>query len=441
MKKISFLLTVFLLCPFFMLSSLTVSAEMPKPSDLNGYENVCLTYTFDYYGNNLGRHEAKDLIPYAGYVDKNGNVTDYFFDSYLFLPCNTLGPSGAPMHASSEDPTVASDWIAYVDDTFAEGYNVDALESAFGTVKDALEDVSDKKAGVFFSILYPTKTSVSFGKLGGRELDFSVHEDRKYAIKWMIDEQVGRFAENNYKNLELVGFYWLEEYLMNCEFTDEDIELFNYASDYLHSLGLKFIWIPWYRAFGTDRREDLGIDVACMQPNMYFMANADYTRVKSSIDFSKKHGLSMEMEIDPRALFSEEYFNRYLQYLEDGMRLGAMDSVKMYYQDKKAAVYYTAHSGKNTYGRMIYDLTYKYAKGTLKSADIMIARGEDTLLGDVNCDFEIDKYDYILVKRICLNTYSADHFASLRADANKSGGVDKYDYILIKRHVMGTYKI
>ncbi len=441
MKKTSLFIVFSLLLPLLAIQSMNVSAEMPSSSDLCGYENVCLTYTFDLYGRNFGRHEASDLIPYVGYVDANGNVSDYFFDSYLFLPCNSIGPSGAPMHASSEKPTVASDWIAYVDDTFAEGYNVDALEEAFGTVKTSLNDDSDKKAGVFFSILYPTKTSVSFGNLGGRNLNFSIHEDRKYAIKWLIDEQIERFAENNYENLDLVGFYWLEEYLMNCEFTDEDIELFNYASDYLHSKGLKFIWIPWYKAFGTERTDELGIDVACMQPNMYFMSTADYNRVKSSIQFSQAHGLCMEMEIDVGALYNEEYFNRYLQYLEDGMELGAMNSVKMYYQDKKTAVYYNAHTGKAPYGRIIYDLTYKYAKGTLTKFDINIARGDSSLLGDVNADGEIDKYDYIFVKRICMNTVQTDPLIIGRSDVNKNGEADKYDYILIKRHVMGTYKI
>ncbi len=442
-KQILTLLVCFAVVSSLPFSFLSASADMPTPEKLNGYENVCLTYTFDYYGYNYGRHNAEDLRPYVAYYDEEGNAVDYFFDSYLFLPCNSIGPSGAPMHASSERPTVATDWIAYVDDTFAKGYNVDALEIAFGNAKKALNDSTHKKAGVFFSILYPTKTSVSFGELGGRSLDLSVHEDRKYAIKWIIDEQVKRFNENEYKNTKLIGFYWLEEYLMNCEFTDEDIQLFNFASDYLHSLGLKFIWIPWYKAYGTSQWSELGFDVACMQPNMYFMNNADYERIKKSLEFSDKFGLSMEVEIDLRALGVEEYFNRYLQYLEDGMNLGAMDSVKMYYQDKKTAIYYTAATDKSKkYGRLVYDLTYKYAKGTLAQADIDIVRGRgDLYLGDINGSGSVDKYDYILCKRICMNTYKPDSLAAVRADVNQNGTIEKYDYILIKRHVMGTYKI
>ena len=123
------------------------------------------------------------------------------------------------------------------------------------------------------------------------------------------------------------------------------------------------------------------------------------------------------------------------------MKSGAMDSIKMYYQDKKTAVYYSAHTGAAPYGRIVYDLTYKYAKGTLTASDINIARGDVSLLGDVNVDGKIDKYDYIFVKRICMNTVNADTLVKERSDVNKNGAPDKYDYILIKRHVMGTYKI
>ncbi len=62
-------------------------------------------------------------------------------------------------------------------------------------------------------------------------------------------------------------------------------------------------------------------------------------------------------------------------------------------------------------------------------------------LGDVNSDGDIDKYDYILVKRAVMGTIDLDETQLLAADVNKKDGVEKYDYILIKRHVMGTYTI
>ncbi len=61
--------------------------------------------------------------------------------------------------------------------------------------------------------------------------------------------------------------------------------------------------------------------------------------------------------------------------------------------------------------------------------------------GDVNSSGDIDKYDYILVKRYCLNTVSFDDEQMARGDVNKSGEIDKYDYILIKRHCLKTFEI
>lgn len=340
------------------------ASKVPTKDDMGGYDNVCLTYTFRRSGSDMGRHYESDLLPYTAYLDKNGKAVDFFFDSYLFLPCMDYGPSGARMHLDESNPTKAIDWTSYVDDTFHKGANVDALEKAFGTTKTALND-KNRKAGVFFTLLYPGKKATNFGTLGGKSLNFSKMEDRKYAIKWMIDEQMARFEKGGYKNLELVGFYWLEEYIA----ASDDAELLKYASDYLHSKGLKFIWIPWYKANGYDRWQSYGFDVACMQPNLMWLGYHDPTRVGTSCQLSEKYGLSMEMECDGR-VNTDEYFDRYLDYLEGGLNSSMMDSIKMYYQDGKTAVYYRACYSKEARYRMVYDLTYKYAKGTLTQADI-----------------------------------------------------------------------
>ncbi len=375
MKRLySLLIVLALIVSMLSVFSLPASAAMVDTNALGGYSNVCLTYTFDTSIPTYGRHSVDDLMPYVAYLDKEGSVKDFFFDSYLFLPCVEFGPSGAPMHANDANPTNAKDWIAYVNDTFADGYNVDALDSAFGKVKTELNQ-PDKKAGVFFTLLYPCMTATNFGTLGGRNLNFSNQEDRKYAIKWMIDEQLRLYNDAGYENLEVVGFYWLEEYLYNRGKQQSlENELFTYASQYLHSLGLKFIWIPWYHAYGYNFSQTLGVDVTCMQPNMLWQTTADYARVASTCQEAKTYGLCVEMEIAPTVFSDPEHYERYLVYLEDGMNYGAMDSIKMYYQDRRPGVYYTAAHSSNVRQRNIYDLTYKYAKGTLTQADIDNAR-------------------------------------------------------------------
>ena len=79
----------------------------------------------------------------------------------------------------------------------------------------------------------------------------------------------------------------------------------------------------------------------------------------------------------------------------------------------------------------------------LKNARLAAMRDEKPtyLLGDVNGNGEIEKYDYILVKRAVMKTVELSNMQTLAADVNGKDGVEKYDYILIKRHVMKTITI
>lgn len=61
--------------------------------------------------------------------------------------------------------------------------------------------------------------------------------------------------------------------------------------------------------------------------------------------------------------------------------------------------------------------------------------------GDINGSGNIEKYDYILVKRYCMNTVSFNDTQLLAADATDDGKIDRYDYIRIKRHCLGTFII
>ncbi len=373
MKKVlSLIITFAMLFAALSAFSFTVQADFPNPDEMMlGYENLVLTYTHNPNRADKGAHNVEDLKPYVGYYDANGQIIDYFFDSYLFLPCVANGITGARLHYDPANPTKAADWIDYVEGTFTEGLNVDALEVAFGNAKQELGDTSDKKAGVVLTILYPGVDAKSnFGALGGKSLDFSKMEDRKYAIKWIIDEQLKLYNERDYQNLELIGFYWLEEYLYSGAQGNIDKELFKYASDYLHSLGLKFVWIPWYCSNGYDKWQELGVDAITMQPNMFWQQVADRNRVGDCLVYCENLGMGMEMEVSNSVFSSSEYFNRYLDYLQGGVESGAMNSVKMYYQDGKEGVYFNAYNSDNERGRAVYDLTYKYAKGILTLDDI-----------------------------------------------------------------------
>ena len=61
-----------------------------------------------------------------------------------------------------------------------------------------------------------------------------------------------------------------------------------YTKNYVHSLGYKLIWIPYYQAWGYDRWKENGFDVACVQPNYSFAKVANKQRLYDNADLLKK---------------------------------------------------------------------------------------------------------------------------------------------------------
>ncbi len=61
--------------------------------------------------------------------------------------------------------------------------------------------------------------------------------------------------------------------------------------------------------------------------------------------------------------------------------------------------------------------------------------------GDANGDREIDQYDYILVKRTYMGTFSPQKRQLLAMTVSGEDAVCVYDYVLVKRHALGTYNL
>ena len=80
----------------------------------------------------------------------------------------------------------------------------------------------------------------------------------------------------------------------------------------------------------------------------------------------------------------------------------------------------------------------------LDEVEATVTSGVDEIpgtLGDVNSDGKINEYDYILVARAILGTYTLSKDQEILSDINKDGVINEYDYILIARHHFGTYVI
>ena len=329
----------------------------PTYDELCGVQNIFLAYNCmpsDFENQAAGYFETEHMLPYIGYI-KDGEIKDTFFDSALFLPFSRF--------TYSAQYKCADGWKYYIDNTFAEGKNVDAANDAAKQVSETLG--VDHKVKLFFSIFH-TKPEYGdfpekFGDLDGDGIDedMTSMDDRKKAIKWMIDEQLERYKQKERPYTELVGFYWFEE---QVSYNDPmELELIRYAGEYVRSLGYKMIWIPYYQAWGYDEWKSHGFDIACMQPNYAFHKDAKKERLYDNADLCKKFGLCYELEI--AGIHDPFDVHKYKNYLDAGVETGFMHSIKMYYQGGKD--FYSAFCSDNKLTHSVYDDTYLFAKEKL----------------------------------------------------------------------------
>ena len=328
---------------------------------LGGIENIILMYNYKTENPASGLNSVEKQLLYAAYHDKDGNMLDTFFDSFLYLPCSTVTPSGGHLYYDSRTPSRASDWLDYEEDLFKENYNVPALSEAVSIMDETLG--TDTEMSVFFSIFSTVYGDKGFGDIEGEinGVDFTDIEDRKKVIKWWIHHLIDRFESGEYGNLRLDGFYWYHEAIETSD--PHEVELVKFTADYLHSLGYYFIWIPYYQSSGFMTWKSYGFDAAVMQPNYMFKDDVPESRLYDNANYTKMLGLGVEIEADYGVVSDPAKREKYRDYLRVGVETGYMNSIKMYYQD--AGVYYSAYKSTDPYYHSVYDETYRYAKGTL----------------------------------------------------------------------------
>jgi hypothetical protein len=187
-------------------------------------------------------------------------------------------------------------------------------------------------------IPYPSERQKTFGDVDGDGVseDLSKHADRVKAVNWFLDEALARWKALAPKHLKLWGFYWMNEGIAG-----RDEAIGKATALLVHERGYKLHWIPWYRAPGTDKWREMGIDFAVVQPNYAFTDPArgfvlgDDSRLTNNANDARSLGLGVEMETpfalpgDPAARWVfRQYLNHGVDELDGYMR----DAVRAYYQ-------------------------------------------------------------------------------------------------------------
>mgnify|MGYP000123303430 CR=1 FL=1 len=258
--------------------------------------------------------------------------TEYWADgrTYAFETGNRNAPA-----AGKEQ------WQELIDYFFAEGNCIDALDKSVAEAERRIGRAPTRRRVV---VMLPdpvihrmyadtTATTVYWGELDGRKLDFSRNEDRIAACKWYIDSVRERFAAGGYEHVELAGFYWIREIVTRPQDTEYSYHLTRsdimlpHIADYLHGLNCSLDWIPYYGSRGYDAWRSFGFDQVYLQPNYYWKPQNDMDDVFRRIG---ELGVGLELEFEPTLLAgregSEAFRERFRAYMRHAKETGVYGS-------------------------------------------------------------------------------------------------------------------
>ena len=232
----------FALLLFTLLMVAPLSARRSK--DVANMHDVDLVYYGSRYRSIAW--DADWARTHVAYTDSTGK-THYLFDTFLLLELHTgtgrfFEPAFRPTHPRNEIGTTKEDWMQIVDTLFqVPTRNIDR---ALDEVAREIGKPKYKRQVVMF-VPVPTEGQTNWGELNGRALDFNSTEDRITACKWFVDMVRERFRDEKFRNLSLAGFYWL------AEDKNSGLTMLPTITNYVRSLGMKTIWIPYYNAAGA----------------------------------------------------------------------------------------------------------------------------------------------------------------------------------------------
>lgn len=347
-----------------------VKAEEPKyvnafDPGIEGCRDIVLLYCgYPLNGNSDAvQNTEEEMLYYFGYVGKDGEIKDSFFDSFMFSALKGGTPSGGSLNQYDKKFSIKSDWEYYLDSIFSEEYNCGAIERAVEKVKQATGK-DDLVVSMIINLPYPTMGQKPFGDIDGDGKDeYCRNEDEQVAIyKWYFDLIEKYLAERDYKNIRLGGYYWEQESL---PLDGVDIPMMHRVINMAHERGIKFFWIPLLFGDGYDMTHENGFDCAMMQPNFSFLEYSQEKCFTEIVNEIKKYGLGIEIEIHWNANTDDELLSRYYSYLNAGHALGYMKGVAhSYYQNADPGTYYHFAKSNTDKLRRAYDDTYAFVKGT-----------------------------------------------------------------------------
>ncbi len=293
--------------------------------------------------------------PMVVHTYSDGSQPTWMFDSFLFLETSfenkyLYNRAGGEAQASTQ--ALWEKLFRFQLGISHKGQGVDAINTMIETLKKTLGEPAIKHK-IVIQLPTPQDNQTNWGTVNGKSLNFKNEEDMQTAMRWGVDKILELWNQGNYKNLELVGVYCIDESMKDVA------DRFRSISNYLHEKGLKLYWIPYYNNNPSKNQwAENGVDVAYQQPNYYFDKNIYKSRLRAAIDDAKKYGLGLELEFHPDALWNyrrttsetdmtipskESFYTRLQDYIDEFEAKGVFD--------ESAIAYYSGNDGFSQFAR------------------------------------------------------------------------------------------
>lgn len=306
------------------------------------------------------RWTKEQFEPFVSYQDAQGK-RHWQFDGFLFLEFKDgKGKNFAPGYDKLN--AAKQDWNWLLGRHFEKDIAFDALDQVIAGKKKEIKKPSFKHK-IIMGLPSPILNQKDWGELDGRALDFSVKQDRLSAIEWYIDTFLSTFSQQDYKNLQVAGFYWVDE-------DDRDGKgITKEVGDYIRSKGFKFYWIPYWNASGGTKWSEMGFDFAWQQPNHFFNSKIEDSRLQEACELADKFGMGMEMEFDDDALVNapKNKRDRLEAYINAFERNGVFEYSSVAYYQGGSAFYKLSKSAEVKDKQMYQRLADLLAKRKEKS--------------------------------------------------------------------------
>ncbi len=304
-------------------------------------------------GREYQKWAAGEVEPLVVYRD--GVITDSFFPAFLVLALKS--GKGRALIPGFGVPGNKDDWLAWLDDLFLPGHNLEALAQA-------VKVNQTPPVEIWVSLPYPDPGQKKFGPLGDRSLKFSRNRDRATALKWWINRFLARWhakikVQGLDRSIIFRGFYWARESMI-----PKDRLLLPGLISYIRSLGYLAMWIPYYAVTPFLNITNPGFDLTVIQPSYLQNPALGWQRLRAATARAKKYRTGIEIEFDTGALYeNSQVYKIALDYLNRGLPQfeGYMSQTFLaYYTGYKTVL--DLYANKNP----LYTYLYRFVKGTLQ---------------------------------------------------------------------------